>query len=345
MKLKPQQLFWILQVLGWGLLGGSQILLKSTLIKDIHFGYAIAEGLLITISGILFSSCLRYFYKKRITIEDFNFTSLFQVVGAIVIVGIALVSFQYIIASNLYRFLLDKDMEYSFWANLVNVLFMLTFWSILYFSLKAILKSQKEKLTRVELESNLKESQLNALKGQINPHFMFNSLNNIRGLMLEDVPKSREMITKLSELLRYSLNSGKVDKIAINEELETVRNYIELSKIQLEDRLQYKEDIDDSLGQVQIPPMLMQMLIENAIKHGIANQLKGGEVLLRLYKENLDLYIEVINNGKLKEDSASTKIGVVNMQERLRLLYGNRASFSLREVGDQVIARIKMPID
>jgi LytS/YehU family sensor histidine kinase len=135
----------------------------------------------------------------------------------------------------------------------------------------------KSRETRLELESNLKESQLNTLKGQINPHFMFNSLNNIRGLMLEDVTAARNMLTSLSETLRYSLTKSESNSIALEDELDMVKNYIELSKIQLESRLQFESFIDENSLSTQIPPMIIQMLIENAIKHGISNLIEVPE--------------------------------------------------------------------
>ena len=97
-------------------------------------------------------------------------------------------------------------------------------WLVTYLVIKLLLKLNRDRIERLELNTTLKQAQLNTLKGQINPHFMFNSLNNIRGLMLEDVEKSREMLTKLSEILRYSLTKNNVDSIPVHEELEVVEN-------------------------------------------------------------------------------------------------------------------------
>lgn len=163
--------------------------------------------------------------------------------------------------------------------------------------------------------------------------------------MLEDVHKSREMITKLSELLRYSLNSNKVDKITLEEEIEIVNNYIELSKIQLEKRLRYHEEIEEGILDIEIPPMLIQMLVENAIKHGVSNQIGGGVVSLKIRTENNNLQIEVHNTGELKESGSTTRIGLQNISERLRLLYGATSFFELKEEGNEVVARIKIPLD
>jgi LytS/YehU family sensor histidine kinase len=202
----------------------------------------------------------------------------------------------------------------------------------------------KSRETRLELESNLKESQLNTLKGQINPHFMFNSLNNIRGLMLEDVTAARNMLTSLSETLRYSLTKSESNSIALEDELDMVKNYIELSKIQLESRLQFESFIDENSLSTQIPPMIIQMLIENAIKHGISNLIEGGKVSLSTEIKKNKLRIEVVNTGILKQSENSTQLGLKNIKRRLDLLYGESATFSLNELENQVVATILIPL-
>ena len=182
------------------------------------------------------------------------------------------------------------------------------------------------------------------MKSQINPHFMFNSLNNIRGLMLEDVDRSREMLTKLSEMLRYSLTKNNIDAIAVEEELEMVDNYIDLSKIQFEDRLEFVKDIQKDCLHIQIPPMIIQLLVENAAKHGISNLKNGGRISLKISKGNDELSIQVANTGELRISKNSTQLGLNNIRQRLKLLYGDEAQFSLAEVDNEVIADIKIPL-
>ena len=217
-------------------------------------------------------------------------------------------------------------------------------WTVFYVAIKGLMQLNKSRETRLELESSLKESQLNTLKGQINPHFMFNSLNNIRGLMLEDVGKARNMLTNLSETLRYSLTKSDVNSISLEDELEMVENYVEISKIQFEDRLQFQTNIDDDSLNKQIPPMIIQMLIENALKHGISNLKDGGKVSLFTVIDKNQLKIEVANSGALQKSESSTHLGLQNIKKRLELLYGQDATFSLKEIENQVVATIKMPI-
>ena len=162
--------------------------------------------------------------------------------------------------------------------------------------------------------------------------------------MLEDVEKSREMLTKLSEIIRYSLTKNNINDIPVREELEVVDNYIDLSKIQFEDRLEFEKQIEADTLDLRIPPMVIQLLIENAAKHGISNLKNGGRILLAIFKKDDDLFIEVRNTGKLNISKDSTKLGLKNIQQRLKLLYADKASFRLYEASDEVVAEIKIPL-
>ncbi len=251
-----------------------------------------------------------------------------------------------------YHFIYDRAdvFEHESQGLKGNLLFIINYsiyflvWAGFYVAVKGLMELNNGRETRLQLESNLKESQLNTLKGQINPHFMFNSLNNIRGLMLEDVDRARYMLTSLSETLRYSLTKSDSNAIALEDELEMVENYIEISKIQFEDRLQFHTNIDKSTLNIQIPPMIIQMLVENAIKHGISNLKEGGKISLSASLKTNHLLIEVANTGVLSQSEDSTQLGLKNIKKRLELLYGETASFHLKEIEKQVVATIKIPV-
>ena len=237
--------------------------------------------------------------------------------------------------------------EVTFTGKIYNVFYFATLfviWLFIFLTIKIYHQLKTVQIKQLQLKATLKESQLNTLKGQINPHFMFNSLNNIRGLMLEDVTKARNMLTSLSETLRYSLTKSNLNAISLEDELEMVENYIAISKIQFEDRLQFETYIDkDSLSK-QIPPMIIQMLIENALKHGISNLKQGGSISLSTAIESSQLQIEVINSGTLQKGEKGTQLGIKNIKKRLKLLYGEAANFRLVEIDNQVIATIKIPL-
>jgi two-component sensor histidine kinase len=346
MKVKQHIWFWILQVVGWGIPASLNTFAKYFSKTDLHKTYILLEGLLFLSAGIISSSLLRFYLKKNIR---FNKISKDDVLKILIPFIVASFIFSAIIFISIptYNHFHEKPLELKtifFVANVLNAFIFTFFWLLFYFIIKIVLILRKNRIENLELTASLKESQLNTLKGQINPHFMFNSLNNIRGLMLEDVEKSREMITRLSEMLRYSLTKNSVNKISVAEELEMVDNYIALSKIQLEKRLGFDKHIDAELLSTEIPPMIIQMLIENAVKHGISNLPKGGKVTLDIFKKADFFYIYVRNTGRLVTKKESTKVGLINIKKRLHLLYGKTSNFSLTEKDNEVIAEIKMPL-
>lgn len=345
---RRNQIFWVLQLLGWGFINTIAVIVP----KGLSFEMAMYSILIGTLIGVLATSLLRWTLKQRVHFDSFVARDL----GTILI--------HYLMASLLFGLLnlffgylyhefgpalneTERQMFEAYDNGLIlvlNSLFLIGAWLVTYLAIKLLLKLNRDRIERLELNTHLKQAQLNTLKGQVNPHFMFNSLNNIRGLMLEDVAKAREMLTKLSEILRYSLTRDSLDDIPVGEELEIVDHYIDLSKIQFEDRLEFVEQVDPAVLELKIPPMIIQLLVENAVKHGIANLKRGGRISLALEIHGTTLHIEVKNTGLLKIAGDSTQLGINNIKQRLKLLYGERASFTLEEENGEVVARIKIPL-
>ncbi|WP_290697975.1 histidine kinase [Lacinutrix sp.] len=347
MKLSNTAIFWILQCFGWGTLALFNTLFK--LVKATHLDktYTIFEGFLFIIVAIFCTSLFRYYLKKKVSFNRLNLKEVIKILISFIITVILFSGTIIILAKILYALFHENSLQIDtsiILSNTLNTIFYILLWFVCYRVLKMTVDFRKNEEERLFLEATLKESELNTLKGQINPHFMFNSLNNIRGLILEDVEKSREMITRLSEMLRYSLTKNKVDTITLKEELEMVDNYIELSKIQFENRLMFTSKVEDNLLNVDIPPMIIQMLIENALKHGISNLREGGNIDLSILETNRILKINVTNSGTLIETKSTTKVGLENIKKRLHLLYKDKANFNLKEENKNVIATIKLPI-
>lgn len=342
------KVFWVLQLLGWGFINFISIIFISKF-GTAFMVFSIVSGMFV---GIFSTSILRAYLKREVAFENFGITEIIKIILSVLVASLIYGLLSYGFGYYYGKFGpelsdIEHDILKSFdnvWLLVVNSIFIIGVWTVCYLVIKLLLRLNKNRLERLELNSTLKQAQLNTLKGQINPHFMFNSLNNIRGLMLEDVQKSREMLTKLSEMLRYSLTKNDVNAIALEEELEMVNNYIALSKIQFEDRLVFEKTIGDGTLQQQIPPMIIQLLIENAAKHGISNLKEGGKIVLQTKKENGELDILVRNSGRLKIAQDSTQLGLKNIKQRLKLLYGERASFNLSEMDGEVFAEIKIPL-
>ena len=346
-KKRRNRIFWGLQFLGWGFINSIAAFVPKEISAELT-AYSILAGIFI---GIFSTSILRWYLKRNVHFDSFGLSDIIRIIVSLFLAAL-LFGLMNLLFGYLYiEFgpeLTQSEMRMfegynNFWIQVVNSLFLVGAWMVTYLVIKLLLKLNQDRIERLELNTNLKQAQLNTLKGQINPHFMFNSLNNIRGLMLEDVEKSREMLTKLSEILRYSLTKNNVNDIAVREELEVVDNYIALSKIQFEDRLEFVKNIDADTLDLRIPPMVIQLLVENATKHGIANLKNGGRIILNIKKQTDQLLIEVRNTGKLEISKDSTQLGLNNIKQRLRLLYADRASFKLEEVANEVMAQIIIP--
>lgn len=212
----------------------------------------------------------------------------------------------------------------------------------------AFLRRQAE-IDRLEMEVQSREAKLEAMRLQLNPHFLFNSLNSTRMLIGEDPEQARHMITQLARLLRTTLKRSQSVTVALEEELELTRTYLNLEAVRFEERLTYQFDIDPDAKSVAVPPMMVQTLVENAVKHGIASRKDGGTVTVRantaqIQKHADTLCVRVSNTGHLDEDASRRGIGLRNLRERLRLLYGDAFTFSITNAeSDTVVATVRMP--
>lgn len=220
----------------------------------------------------------------------------------------------------------------------------LALWTLLYLVIGHYRASRRQQLREIELTSALHKSELLALKAQLNPHFIFNCLNNMRAMTLESPETTRTMITHLSEILKYSFRFSNQAQVTVNEELQHVRNYLALEKIHFEQRLHYDITVSDSAKEALIPPMSIQLLVENAIKHGISNRPEGGHIAVKTSTDKSQLTITVCNDGQIAERPQSTGIGLSNLRQRLYLLYQDKAGFSLHNQDNRrVLARLNIP--
>lgn len=217
-------------------------------------------------------------------------------------------------------------------------------WSAIYFRVKERQRVRQLEVESLQLAVVAKDAQLQALVSQINPHFLFNCLNSLRALIVENPPKAQNMVTALSSLLRYSLQAGKAMTVPLKTELEMVDTYLRLESIRFEERLSSQVETAPDTLQIQVPLMLVQSLVENGVKHGIEKRKEGGTVRIASWLQNGSLKIRVTNPGQLSEPANSTQIGIENSRERLRLLYGDAGSLHLHNAGaDSVVAEISIP--
>jgi hypothetical protein len=197
-----------------------------------------------------------------------------------------------------------------------------------YHSLQGIRSAEAEKW---RLELAVRETELRALRSQLNPHFLFNSLNSLRALVTEDPARAQEAITGLAGLLRHTLQLGRAGTTSLDRELEATEHYLELEALRFESRLRYEIDVDERARTHPVPPLLIQTLVENAIKHGISRLPEGGAVRIEARKASDDLHVRVTNTGTLAASGERVGIGLANSLERLRLAFGEGVRLELRQ--------------
>lgn len=214
-------------------------------------------------------------------------------------------------------------------------------WSILYFIYQYFERYNRS----LKYEASLIEIELSHLKSQLNPHFIFNALNSIRALVDENPAKSKQAINQLSNILRNSLATEKKELTNFNDELKTVRDYLGLESIRFEERLRTEFDIHPDSQKFSVPPLMIQTLVENGIKHGISKLTEGGVIQVRTLVEKDRLKIHIRNSGHLnnvKRNKAG--LGLKNTVQRLRLIYGDEASFKIINENDKfVLTEIIIP--
>jgi hypothetical protein len=220
-------------------------------------------------------------------------------------------------------------------------------WLCLYFFYHLFDRLNRSEIERFKLMTIVKEAELRALKSQVNPHFIFNSLNSLRALIDEDPERARRAVTQLANLLRYSLQSGQLETVPFEDELGVVNDYLALEQVRHEERLRLRLDIAPESLKLPIPPMLLQTLVENAVKYGISPRPEGGEIAITARSLDGELRIQVSNPGVIDRPgrAPSTGVGLHNAAERLRLIFGERATLRLRsDEPERVVAEAVIPL-
>jgi LytS/YehU family sensor histidine kinase len=216
-------------------------------------------------------------------------------------------------------------------------------WTGLYISVTSLRRANSLEKQRLQSDLLARDARLAMLRQQLNPHFLFNSLNSIRALIFEDADKASEMVDRLAALLRYSLQSQGGEFVTLAEELLMINEYLSIEKIRFEDRLQVEMSISKDSTQAQLPRMLLQTLVENAVKHGIEPSVSGGIVSVTSHMQDHDLRLTVRNPGVISGGSNSTRLGLKNAEQRLALLTGPRASLKIQRAGSNVEANVLVP--
>jgi two-component system, LytTR family, sensor kinase len=217
-------------------------------------------------------------------------------------------------------------------GNAVQFAVVLFLWCSLYFSIKQWQQSAQERERLLRAEAEAREARLSALRYQLNPHFLFNSLNAVSTLVLEgNAPAATRMLAQIGELLRTSLDNETVLEVPLSQEIAFTEQYLAIEQIRLGERLRVDVAISPETLDALVPSMLLQPLVENAVRHGIASVVEGGTIAIRSEFHNGQLQIIVKNSGAVaeREDKPMNGIGLSNTIERLKTLYGADQKFTL----------------
>ncbi|MBT8370799.1 MAG: sensor histidine kinase [Deltaproteobacteria bacterium] len=190
---------------------------------------------------------------------------------------------------------------------------------------------QEEKIKRLTSEKKAAEANLKLLQAQIEPHFLFNTLSNVLSLLDTNPRKGQSMLSNFIQYLRASISKIRQEQATLGQEMEMIRAYLNVFKFRMGDRLDYKIDLPKNLEDILFPPMLIQPLVENAIKHGLEPKIDGGEISISGIEKDGFLKLEVVDTGMGFREERESGMGLANIRERLQSLYGNRGRLILEE--------------
>jgi two-component system, LytTR family, sensor kinase len=338
-------LYWSAQIIGW-LTYGILVFIVTYADNPSKLNFNLFVSIFIFIScGVIFTHLMRNIYVKL----GYLNLKLSPLIPRIIFFSI-LTAFLMALVNHLGSVFIEKEefrsvFSLRFIIDTIRLWLLISLWNAIYITYHYFKKSINQELHLLQIESSKNEIELKSLRSQINPHFLFNSLNSIRALIDIEPIIAKESITKLSNLLRKSLVQGKNSFISLNEEIELVQNYLDLEKVRFEERLMVKWVVDESLLKEQIPPFIIHSQVENAIKHGISKLINGGEIEIIIQrKSNNVFFFQISNTGTINQNKTdhSTEIGIENTKRRLDLQYKGKAKFELFEKNGKVVCYIEI---
>ena len=348
--------YWLFQIGGWGSVALINIFFAFSFdrLETVHERQLILVRLFFfIIIGLMSSHLMRFVFNfLQVTQKELR-TQLLFFLFITIIISIAASTFNIVLLRE-FDFL--SKGEKTFKENIPLLILSRSFyfflyfliWGLIYFSYHFVSKTQKQQLDNLKFEALVKELELKTIRAHINPHFIFNSMNSIRALIDENPKRARNAITELSNILRSSMQTEKMETVTLDKELSIIKDYLALEIMRFEDRLHVIYEVTQETQNRLVPPMMLQMLVENAIKHGISKQIKGGEVKIISKIENGYHQLIVQNTGKFNgtlNTETNINFGLSSTINRLRLLYGDKAQFGIKQLSEETVeAKILLPL-
>jgi signal transduction histidine kinase len=332
--------YWVYQALAWG--GYSAI---SITVAAQYVGWQpslVAGYILYALYSIGFTDLFRRLILRRGWLDLATLPRLLRIVPGVLIIGAAQALLVVSINLALDRQNASWPRDAVLWLWFGTTMATWT-WTGIH---NQLILSQRRRERVIQMQLAVREAELRALESQINPHFLFNCLNSIRALVIENPPRAQDMLTRFANILRHNLQRDHAHTAPLGSEVEVVSDYLALEGVRFEERLRVRMEIDPAAANFPVPAMLLQTLVENAVKHGIAAEPDGGDLIVRASRNDGSLLIEVENTGHLSEARPVGKpVGLANTRDRLRLLYGDRATLQLRNgAAGMVTASVRIPL-
>ena len=317
--------FWILQSAGWA--GYFLLRTLSGIANAMGWGYVVHTALL-TATGYSITLLMAAAYRRLIRMKP-----VYTWVGTIVIVVVAAAGFSAIETWSVSTFVQPgiRPEGLRFLGAILLTVSLLVAWSALYYSINffLLLEEQSDRLLR--LESQASNAQLAMLRYQLNPHFLFNTLNSISTLvLLKQTDRANAMLSRLSSFLRYTLVNESTGMVTLSQEIETLKLYLEIEKMRFEERLRPHFHIDPNVMRAHLPSLLLQPLMENAIKYAVTPQEEGADIAIEARLQVDRVVINVSDTGPgsaTTSRSLSTGVGLANIRDRLAQAYGDNHRF------------------
>ena len=342
---KQSSLYWICQIAGWFSYGLTILFFASILDKELNpiFYPRLAINLSI---GILITHLLRetmHRFSLRPPMPSNQWWKLVLLLFVFSILNSFSTSYLADIL-KLYEPGRNIPLSRRFLFSIIFDTPIFLVWMSVYVLWHYIEFTNTEEIKKVRLETMIKELELKTIKSQINPHFIFNALNSIRALVDEDPQRARQAITELSNILRSSIQVDKVEITSLEKELDIVKDYLALEYIRFADRLKVVYEVESKTLPHQIPPMMLQTLVENAIKHGLSKQ-PGDCTIKIISKLENDKLVLIVQNTGLLQPSEKDGFGLQSTRERLNILYRGQAIFEIYQCEpNEVTAKLVIPI-
>lgn len=327
-SIAKNKLYWICQIGGWFIFIAMEL---TSYVRIDGFKSALLINALVNfILGITVTHFYRLFAIKQGWLNYPLYKILPRVIVSVFVMVSILTAINIPLDRYTYPIFQQLDITFGFLMGyFFNLSKFILLWTLTYHLFQYWERSLLAEKEKYQLQAAAKENAYINLKNQLNPHFLFNSLNSIRTLVDADPRLAKSAINQLSSLLRSSLHTGKHKTISLKDELQTVKDYLAIEGIRFDDRLKYTFTVGEEVMDYHVPPMMLQTLVENCVKHGISNLKNGGEILLEAKVENNQLQISITNSGQYIPKDNHEGVGLANTRERLKILYDEKANITI----------------